>query len=169
MKFSFKKLALEDLPLLFRWYHSSHVLKWYGKKKLDYASFLDKYKKYISQELEIFGFICYLNKKPLGYIQYYSAKRHQWADHAMSSMMEKAAGIDLFIGDKAQLGRGIGPIMIRRFLKSRVFTKFKYCFVDPEIENKNAIACYEKAGFAILKKVSLDLRTKAFLMMKPKS
>jgi aminoglycoside 6'-N-acetyltransferase len=147
--FRFKKLALKDLPLLHRWYNSDHVQAWYANGKLEYDALEDKYRQYIRQQggCAIYGFVCYHNKQPIGYIQYYSIKRHQWLDVDLSFYLDHAAGIDVFIGEKDKIGQGLGKKIIERFLSRRVFREFDYCFVDPQEGNHLAIACYKKCGF----------------------
>lgn len=169
--FSFKKIDYTDLPLLYRWYNLDHVQAWYAKGPLDYDELKSKFQRYMSHNPSrtIFGYICYYNKKPIGYIQYYSIKRHQWLDVDLSKFIENAAGIDIFIGESDQIGKGLGSKIIKRFLTRHVFRKFNFCFVDPHAENTAAISCYKKCGFEWYSKVFSDDKEVHQLLIKSKS
>ncbi|HAT8252213.1 TPA: GNAT family N-acetyltransferase, partial [Legionella pneumophila] len=56
------------------------------------------------------------------------------------------AGIDLFIAESEGRGRGLGVELINRFI-DKFLTRFKAVVVDPDVNNQQAIRCYEKAGF----------------------
>jgi len=62
---------------------------------------------------------------------------------------EGTAGLDLFIGDEAQTGRGLGTEMIRRFVEEIVFARPETiaCTADPDLENTASVRAFEKAGF----------------------
>ena len=59
-----------------------------------------------------------------------------------------APGIDQFLADETQLGRGLGTRMIRSFV-AQLFADPGVTRVqtDPSPQNARAIRCYEKAGF----------------------
>lgn len=168
ISFSFKKLSFHHLPLMHQWYNSPHVVKWYSKKKLDYKAFEKKYTQYISGELKIFGFVCYLGKKPIGYIQYYPALFHPPEGGLLKNLLSRTAGVDLFIGEKSFLGQGIGKLMLCRFLQKRVFPFFDRCIVDPDEANKRAIKAYEGCGFSIFEKSFSETGKPQLLMIKEK-
>lgn len=168
MKIKYKKLSPEDLPLLFKWYHLPHVRKWYSKKRLSYTQFENKYLDYISNRRGIYPFLCYCDGEPVGYLQYYVAKLHPWDDHGLEDKIDDSAGLDLFIGEKKALGKGLGKEMIMRFLKRHLFRYFSYCLIDPEIGNDRAIKCYQSCGFQTLKKLVCDHQKKILLMIKKK-
>lgn len=166
--FRYKILTFEDLPLLLSWYNLPHVRKWYSKKRYNLAQLQDKYKHYISGKYKIQGFICYYNGAPCGYIQYYPVAHHAWDEHGLGSKLKRSGGIDIFIGEEKFLGLGLAKPMINRFIQKHVFTKFDYCLVDPEIKNTKAIACYQKCGFDLHKKVDTEDGV-CHLMIKKKS
>lgn len=145
--FSFKKITKDHLPLMHKWYNLRHVLRWYSKKPLDYSRLEKKYRGYISGEYKIYGFICYLNKNPIGYIQYYPASEYFTDRKILRSPIDRTAGIDLFIGEKSYIGKGFGKLMLLRFLRRHVFPYFEYCVVDPEKKNKKALKAYKSCGF----------------------
>jgi aminoglycoside 6'-N-acetyltransferase len=164
--FRYKPLSFKDLNLLHHWYNTAHVLKWYSRESLDYAQLENKYRPYISGEKAIKGFICYFNQKPFGYIQYYPVKRYPWNGHDLGKELSYAAGLDVFIGETSFLGKGLGKLMINRFIQKHVFRKYKHCLVDPHQRNAQAIRCYEGCGFSIHKEVVSEEREKHYLMIK---
>lgn len=169
--FKFKKLDYKDLPLLHRWYNSKHVQTWYAKGPIGLDELSSKFFKCMScQSLQsIFGYIVYWDKEPIGYIQYYSIKRHQWLDIDLSQYLENSAGIDIFIGEAQYLGKGFGGKIIRRFLTRHVYRKYDFCFVDPMADNLAAIGCYKKCGFMEYGCILSDEKKPHLLLIKPKS
>lgn len=167
--FRYKPLSFEDLSLLHQWYNASHVLKWYSRKSLDYVQLENKYRPYILGKNAIQGFICYFNNKPFGYIQYYPVKRHPWNKHGLGKALTMSAGLDVFIGEKSFLGKGLGKLMIKRFMQRHIFRHYHYCLVDPHKSNKQAIGCYEACGFSIHKEILSDEKEPHYLMIKEAS
>ena len=41
--------------------------------------------------------------------------------------------MDLFIGEESLLSRGIGRQVIQQFIESKIWSKFKYCIIDPDV------------------------------------
>lgn len=55
--------------------------------------------------------------------------------------------MDLFIGEINLLNKGMGQKIIRKFINTKISQSFKYCIVDPDINNTAAIKCYENLNF----------------------
>ena len=74
---------------------------------------------------------------------------------------------DVLLGEPDIAHRGLGPPLIRRFLKEVVFqqARFRTCIIDPETDNKSAILAYEKAGFRHLRSVPDDGEGKPVTLM----
>lgn len=86
------------------------------------------------------GTRCYiieLERKPVGYIQSYTCEN------------PTQRGIDLFIGENLWRYRGMGAIILKKFVAECVFNdpSVLACVVDPDPKNFAAIRAYEKAGF----------------------
>lgn len=86
--------------------------------------------------------------RPIGYIQSYTAMGSGdgwWTDEQDPGVR----GIDQFLANAGDLGRGLGSLMVRTFVDmlfmdpavTRVQT-------DPSPQNHRAIRAYEKAGFS---------------------
>jgi RimJ/RimL family protein N-acetyltransferase len=57
-------------------------------------------------------------------------------------------GIDLFIADAEDLGRGLGTGLVRQFVQFLFADPTVHRIqVDPRPDNRAAIRCYEKVGF----------------------
>ncbi|WP_238583421.1 GNAT family N-acetyltransferase [Legionella israelensis] len=59
-------------------------------------------------------------------------------------------------------GRGLGVLLINQFI-SKFLTHFKAVIIDPNINNLQAIRCYEKAGF---KKTTFSQNSNHLIMIK---
>ena len=68
--------------------------------------------------------------------------------------------VHFFIGERAYVQRGLGPQVVRAFLKAVVFERLQVesCVAGPHPLNRVAIAAFRKAGFGQLKKV-VDIET----------
>lgn len=144
--FSFRPLTWSDLPLLHEWLNRPHVAEWWeGTTSLEYVQ------QTHGKDLEstvIWQFFACLGDVPVGYTQLYrvlGADRDWWQDETDPG----ARGIDQFLANEAQLGRGLGSAMVRQFLirtfsEDPTVTKIQ---TDPAPHNGRAIRAYEKAGF----------------------
>ena len=147
---SFRKLAEADLPLMHRWRNAPHVSKWWGITERS-PSMHDIRRKYLPRITGEYPVECYLilfDASPVGMVQTYLLDNHPSvrADYKVS---DKAAGIDIFIGEKDYVYHGHGSNIIKSFLREIVFKNYDVdrCIIDPEPGNTAAIRAYEKAGF----------------------
>jgi len=102
------------------------------------------------------SFITVYKGTDIGYIQTYLV-----GDYLEYSQLvnvdEKAAGVDLFIGEKEFIHIGLGKQILKKFLKDYVFplTGAECCIIGPEPKNRVAVRAYEKAGFKYLKTIQV--------------
>ncbi len=146
---TFKEFTSEYVPLYYKWAEEEHVKSIW---------FLDGYqpKEYILKKIEGNGmeypFLILADDKPIGFIQYWDIHARDLIEKDKQDYFTGSApgtyGIDLFIGEKSYLGKGYGTEILRHFTEL-LFEKYgaKRLVVDPSLENKQAIHCYEKAGF----------------------
>ena len=143
---SFRPLTARDLPLLHEWLSRPHVAEWWGPAPT-LAEVEEEYGPYTTGAAWVRPYVALADGAPIGYIQSYvamGAGDGWWPEERDPGVR----GIDQFLADPAQLGRGLGTAMVRAFVHhlfadpavTRVQT-------DPAPENRRAVRCYEKAGF----------------------
>jgi len=150
---SFRPVEDGDVPMLHRWRHEPHVMRWWYEDDGSEPTLEVVAKNYGPNPHEPERrFIILLDEQPIGYIQTYLL-----ADYPEygSIIQEEGMGLDLFIGEPDMINRGIGTTVIERFLDEVVFADpaIVSCVVDPETTNAAAIRAYEKAGFVPLRTV----------------
>ena len=165
-KIEFHPFTADDIPLFLDWSKRKHVKDtWF----LEGYEPVETIYKTMSGNGYDFPFIIYLGKQPIGYIQYCNLYAYTklcsdynlQAYKALFSDPEQSKGnycIDLFIGEEAYLGKGFGSEIVEAFC-DLLFSnpEVKRILVDPSMENKRAIRCYEKAGFRSLQQSKDDV------------
>jgi len=146
---TFRPLALADLALMHGWFAQAHVAEWYrDEAELSYEDIVAKYAPRIQGREPVLAFIIAYGNHPIGYIQVYMVR--DYPDYkAYIDVDDGTAGVDLFIGDPAYIGRGLGGPMLARFLRAIVFAAADATgsLIDPDVANTRAIHSYEKAGY----------------------
>jgi RimJ/RimL family protein N-acetyltransferase len=144
---TFLPLGDADLPLLHDWLSRPHVVEWWpGSPTL--AEVASEFGPAIAGTVPLQCFIALAGGMPIGFVQSYTPVgwHHEgwWLDEHDTGVR----GIDQFLANAEQLGRGLGTAMVSSFL-SRLFADPAVTRVqtDPAPENRRAIRCYEKAGF----------------------
>jgi RimJ/RimL family protein N-acetyltransferase len=152
----FNNLSEMDFEILHKWLNTDFVKKWYSQQDWTYDEIVKKYTPYVLKQKPIESFIILYDGKKIGYIQTYFLK-----DYPEYNMFIQAgddsAGIDLLIGEKEYIHKGLGQKIIRKFVKDIVFSN-KYvnkCIIGPEPKNIAAIKAYEKAGFRFVKTIKI--------------
>lgn len=146
--FTFRQLALSDIPLMYHWFNLLHVQQFYSLRQWTEDEVLKKLEPYIVGAKPVTGFIILMNDRPIGYIQKYPVRDFPWQDHNFTEeIVQNAAGIDLFIGEESLIGKGIGHELIQSFLEQYIWPVYQYCIVDPDLHNQAAIRCYQRLNF----------------------
>jgi aminoglycoside 6'-N-acetyltransferase len=151
----FPPLSRSDFSQLQEWLSAPHVAAWWHER-LDLASVEAKYGPRVDGVEPTHVFVIEYSGRPVGWIQWYF-----WSDYPLHAIKLGAeltsAGIDLAIGDYAMTGLGLGPAAIREFLKQIVFAdpSVSAVITDPEEGNLRSLRAFEKAGFAVTKRVQL--------------
>ena len=138
MSYHFRELTESDFPLMLRWLQTPHVKAWWD----DGDDTLEKVAEHygLDDEDDSGGYILLETtpdgaERPIGYFQYELSE-------------DREIGIDQFIGEPDRVGKGIGPRAIGIFV---AMLREQYgplpIVLDPAPDNKQAIRCYEKAGF----------------------
>ena len=154
-EYDFPALTEADLPLIRRWLVEPHVSRWWADPPRETypEDELDTYRARVRGDddgTDIF-FIRH-HGRPIGFIQCYLIDSDPEYAAALS-LDVPAAGIDLFIGEPAEVGQGHGARIIRAFLGEAVFARYDVaeCVIGPSVRNVRAIRAYEKAGFVFFK------------------
>jgi RimJ/RimL family protein N-acetyltransferase len=114
---------------------------------------LDKYRSRIRGDADpTLLFLVRHRGHAIGFIQSYRIDDYDEYGQALE-LGFPAAGIDVFIGEPAEIGKGHGPALIRAFLRDVVFPTYDVddCVIGPSVKNASAIRAYEKAGFVHFK------------------
>lgn len=151
---TFRSLALSDMPLMHRWFNKPHVKQFYSLRTWTEQEVIQKLAPYINGEKPVSGYVGYQDDRPIAYVQTVKISDYPWPDQEFSEdMVQSMAGVDLFIGEQALLGHGLGGKIMKAFLDEYIWPKFHYCVVDPDVRNLSAIKCYEKIGFKVHRQI----------------
>lgn len=147
----FRPMEPADLPLVFEWRSRPHVERWWTRRET-YEEVAEHYLPAIEGEKPTDLYIALLDEQPVCFIQTYLLSDYP-DDAALVGAGEGVAGVDLFIGDEALTGRGIGSEVLRRFVQEVVFARPATisCLADPDVRNIASIRAFEKAGFRVVK------------------
>ncbi|MGA7669402.1 MAG: GNAT family N-acetyltransferase [Nitrolancea sp.] len=156
-RFTFRPLQRDDMPLMHRWLYVPHVAEWWWTDQEPTAEDLEeKYLPRIHGEDPTDCYVIVEDGRDIGYIQSYVIANHpEYAE--LVDVEERAAGIDLFIGEPDRVHRGLGPPLLRQFLRDVVFANYdvESCIIGPSVKNTSAIHAYEKAGFSYFKTINV--------------
>jgi GrpB-like predicted nucleotidyltransferase (UPF0157 family) len=145
---TFTSLSKVDFPLVYNWFNEPHVQEFYSLRSWTLDEVTKKLAPYIDGSKKVNGFICHIDKKAIGYIQYYNLADYPIPDQDIAQdVVIKAAGIDFFIGDKGFLKKGLAGIILEEFLHQQIWPHYQYCIVDPDIRNQRSIDFFAKHGF----------------------
>jgi aminoglycoside 6'-N-acetyltransferase len=147
MAIRFRPLTRDDLPLVHEWHQRPHVVRWWVVRK-SFKEVEEHYLPTIEGDEPTDHYVALLDDEPLGMIQTYLVA--DYPDYAaLIGEGAGTAGVDLFIGDEAMTGRGLGTEMIRSFVDEIVFSRPATiaATADPDVQNAASIRAFEKAGF----------------------
>jgi aminoglycoside 6'-N-acetyltransferase len=145
---------MKDLNQLHQWFQEPTIKYWYARdKNWSFNDIKEKYTPRVLGKECVPSFIVCIDKAPVGFIQYYSlTKSLPEGIGSHNSLLfqqynaKDLVGIDMFIAEEKWRGKGVGIELIKQFI-SQHLTCFTAIIVDPNINNQQAIRCYEKAGF----------------------
>ena len=147
MAITFRPMSRDDLPLVHEWHQRPHVQEWWVERKT-FEETEAHYGPTIDGVEPTDHYIALLDGEPFGLIQTYLVS--DYPDYAaLIEEGEGTAGVDLYIADPANTGRGVGTEMLRRFVEEIVFARPETVAVtaDPDVRNRASIRAFEKAGF----------------------
>lgn len=164
----FRPLEFRDLALMRTWLHRPHVARWWPGWPSE-EQVAARYTPLITgEDRATRAYVVEYGAGPIGYIQCYFdvAGAPAFREHLADA--EHAAGIDLFIGERELLHRGLGPRIIADFLREILFAResITACIIDPAQNNKAAIRAYRKAGFRYLTTVTVPGELEPLYLMR---
>jgi len=147
MTVGFRRLTESDLPLLYEWLQREHVQFWWRERE-SYDAVVRRYLPAIDGSEPTDLYLILLDDRPTGFIQTYLVSDHP--DYqTLVDVEEGVAGVDLFLADPEQTGKGLGSKVIAQFVRDVVFAtpQTHACIADPDAENQASLRAFEKAGF----------------------
>ncbi len=153
----------DDYRLMVGWRNRPHVRKWWDPDEppLDLEAAQEEYRPDTLPGAPSTACFIARNGGPVGFIQFY--RWSSYADEAREVGIpfdEDTWGVDIFIGEESETGRGIGPKamdLLCRHLHAAHGASAVALTVD--VDNEVAIRSYRKAGFEQIKQV-LDTDTR---------
>jgi aminoglycoside 6'-N-acetyltransferase len=146
-----------DYELLVRWRNEPHVREWWDPDDppTTLASAIEEYRADTRRDSPTTACIIEQDGSPIGFLQFY-----RWSDEPSDaevlgiSLEQEAWGLDLFIGEQAMVGRGVGPrvidLLCRFLFEERGASSVALVAAQ---ENARALRAYEKAGFRRVRSV----------------
>lgn len=154
-----------DYPLLRDWLARPHLAEWWGDPDRELAMIVGM----VEGRDTTRPFIFHVDGEPAGYIQVWYVGHFQnasWiAEHPwLAELPGDAVGVDLSIGDPANLSKGLGSRVLRAFCEDLRRQGHATIVIDPDPANARAVRAYRKAGFAPIPE--LAGRTRDTLLMR---
>jgi len=140
-----------DLRLVHEWLQRPHVKKWWSDRET-YEEVAEHYLPAIEGKEPTDLYIALLEEQPVGFVQTYLVS--DYPDYAaLVGVGEGVVGVDLFVGDAALTGQGIGSAILRRFVDEVVFaaSETTACIADPDARNVASVRAFENAGFRVVR------------------
>ena len=149
MPINLRPATINDLELLKHWDTQQHVIDAGDDEDWNWEYELPRNVSW--REL----LIAELDERSIGFIQIidpYEEETHYWGD-----VEPNQRAIDIWIGEKEDLGKGYGTIMMKLAIK-RCFADEKVTgiLIDPLVTNLRAIRFYNRLGFEVLGERILD-------------
>jgi len=144
----FRPLSRHDLAMVHQWLRRPHIADWWH----DPPTIVELERDYLPRGTNgssTRAYIAVLAGEPIGFIQSYVAlgSGDGWWQQETDP---GTRGIDQFLANADQLGRGLGSTMINAFVEQLfqdpAVTKVQ---TDPSPDNVRAIRSYQRAGFVI--------------------
>jgi aminoglycoside 6'-N-acetyltransferase len=151
-----RKMNHTDYEVMSKWLSTKEVLEFYGDvhSPFSFEQVKEKYEPRVNGDVPVVPFIVELNREPIAFMQYYKLNTKQFKENTYHPG-EHVYGIDQFIGEPHLFNKGIGTIMVRKFIDYiGEHTNADIIILDPNISNVRAIKCYEKCGFRKVKKMN---------------
>jgi RimJ/RimL family protein N-acetyltransferase len=140
--------AATHLPLLEAWLRRPHVARWFGAPEfhLDFARQLPPGGDHA---------LISLASAPVGYLRWQAVTRETLDAVGLPEIPAGAVDIDLFIGEPAHMGRGIGRRALELLLaRLRADPTVPLAGLTTSIENTPALHAFARVGFRRVRQYS---------------
>lgn len=149
-KITFHHATKDSESLILSWFKEEHVKAWFHGDGL--KSSIKGLKEFINGDRA--GYICWIacyDDVPFAYLitSRVTEEETKEPDNVLAKWIlpnKKMLTIDILIGEKDYLGKGMAAAMLKVFIKD-VFPDVDRFFIDPESTNTKAIHVYKKVGF----------------------
>ena len=137
---AFRPVAADDLPMLADWLARPHWQEWWGDPETELGYIRDMIE---GRDASCRPYIFSMDGEPAGYIQVWEIGLHQtpeWAaDHPwLMELPSDAVGVDLSLASEANLSRGTGSAVLRRFVGTLLAEGRRTIVIDPDPANGRA-------------------------------
>ncbi len=146
---SFRTASISDLALVLHWDQQEHVIASDPDEDWDWEYELQRCPPWREQ------LVAMLDDRPIGFVQIIDTAEEE--SHYWEVVPANLRAIDIWIGEKEDLGKGYGTQMMHLAL-DRCFRNpnITAVLIDPLETNKDAIRFYERLGFQFIEKRILD-------------
>jgi aminoglycoside 6'-N-acetyltransferase len=154
---AFRPLEFADCPLLTRWLMEPHVRRFYQREPINLAEVEAEYGPTIRGEEPSLSHLAFSDGAPFGYVQCYA--NMAYPDYAETIGVDHGVSIDLYIGEPAFVGRGVGRAMLAAYLADVAFPAYPdedLAYIAHEPDNLAALACSLAVGFKPLRRIVED-------------
>lgn len=142
----------DDAVHLFRWLNDPRVLAYYeGRDRPQSWARIQSHFLSRSGNPVVGGMVLWENQ-PVGYLQAYPLQADDLSRYGYC-LDEQIFGMDMFIGETARWGMGIGTRLVNACTDTLARFKASRVVLDPRVENARAIHVYQKCGFRIVKRL----------------
>ncbi len=135
--------TLADLPLLQHWDEQPHIIESDPNDEWNWEVELDRNPEWREQ------WVAELDGRPIGFVQIIDPENEE--THYWGEVPKNLRAIDIWIGEKADTGKGYGTAMMQLALE-RCFADpaVTAVLIDPLASNTAAHRFYERLGFEFL-------------------
>jgi aminoglycoside 6'-N-acetyltransferase len=155
-RLTIRKMTQADFQVMAQWLSTNEVLEFYGNVNEPFSveRVKTKYGPRIDGTVPIHPYIVELDQVPIGYMQQYYLSEETQNAYGYPARL-KIYGIDQFIGVPELFNKGIGTMMVKKFMDFLYeATGVDVIILDPDVSNARAIRCYEKCGFRKVKPIN---------------
>jgi len=143
--FTLTPITEDDLPMIVEWRRRPEVHEWYAGRPVTADEIR---RRHLEADEPVTRCIVRLHGEPVGHIQFYEYTEEWKPAVGLGPGDEGVWGIDVYLGEPALHGRGIGSRLVRGVAERLVSEHgASRVLIDPHVENLAAVRAYEKAGF----------------------